>query len=282
LLASTRETLISDPTMLELKLKTTSGNYSGSPVEQKQPRRQLLALALLLVTFGALIAKDHDFWFGTDDSTDSDVVNPSLAQPATQTTPSAALHVTPAPAASASKKQATKSQTASAQTAPAQSSPAEPNSDSGIVATNRTALPPLDVEVVAGDKHSKVHPGSNATKLEITGPPSAAPATNAAEREAMSTTVQASDGANAGAYPMLAQQMKVEGSVVLQAIIGADGNIQDLRVLTGPAILTSAAQQAVRQWRFKPYMQNGQPVESKARITVNFTIHVGDNSPKIS
>lgn len=267
--------------MLELKLKTTSGNFSTSrsAVENKQPRKQLLALALLLVTFGALIAKDHDFWFGSDDSTDSDIVNAGPVQPTAQPTPSAALHVTPAPAASTAKKLVAKARIATVQAATTPA--ADQNSDSGIVATDRTALPPLDVEVVAGDKHSKLHPGSNSTNLEITGPAPAAPATNAAEREAMSTTVQASDGANA-VYPMLAQQMKVEGSVVLQAIIGADGNIQDLRVLTGPAILTSAAQQAVRQWRFKPYTQNGQPVETKARITVNFTIHVGDNSPKIS
>lgn len=66
--------------------------------------------------------------------------------------------------------------------------------------------------------------------------------------------------------------MKVQGSVVIQALIGADGDIQDLRVLSGPSILASAAQEAVRQWRFKPYLQNGQPVETQAKITVNFTI----------
>src|SRR5271163_2808294 len=140
LLASTRETLISDPTMLELKLKTTSGNFSTSrsAVENKQPRKQLLALTLLLVTFGVLIAKDHDFWFGSDDSTDSDVVNSGVAQSTAQPIPSAAVHVVPAPPASASSlKKQTKAQAA----APA------PSNDSGIVATERTALPPLDVEV---------------------------------------------------------------------------------------------------------------------------------------
>jgi hypothetical protein len=49
-------------------------------------------------------------------------------------------------------------------------------------------------------------------------------------------------------------------------------------VLSGPAILASAAQQAVREWRFKPMLQNGQAVESKAKITVNFTIKVADSS----
>jgi periplasmic protein TonB len=69
--------------------------------------------------------------------------------------------------------------------------------------------------------------------------------------------------------------------VVLQALIGADGVIEDLRVMSGPAILVSAAQQAVREWRFKPYLQNGQPVETKAKITVNFTIKVSDNMAKV-
>jgi protein TonB len=72
--------------------------------------------------------------------------------------------------------------------------------------------------------------------------------------------------------------MRVQGSVVLQAIVGADGNIEDLRVLSGPSILNAAAQQAVRQWRFKPYLQNGQPVETKARIVVNFSIRVADDA----
>jgi protein TonB len=71
---------------------------------------------------------------------------------------------------------------------------------------------------------------------------------------------------------MLAREMKVQGAVILQALIGTDGGIQDLRVLSGPAILATAAQEAVRQWRFKPYLQNGVPVETEAKITVNFTI----------
>jgi len=64
----------------------------------------------------------------------------------------------------------------------------------------------------------------------------------------------------------------VQGAVMLEALIGNDGIIQDLRVVSGPAILAEAARQAVKQWRFKPYLQDGQPVETQARITVNFTI----------
>jgi protein TonB len=45
-----------------------------------------------------------------------------------------------------------------------------------------------------------------------------------------------------------------------------------LQILSGPSILAAAAREAVKQWHFKPYLQNGQPVETQARITVNFTI----------
>jgi protein TonB len=66
--------------------------------------------------------------------------------------------------------------------------------------------------------------------------------------------------------------MKIQGAVVLDVLIGREGIIQHLRVLSGPAILSAAAQEAVKQWRFRPYLQSGQPVETEARITVNFTI----------
>jgi protein TonB len=74
--------------------------------------------------------------------------------------------------------------------------------------------------------------------------------------------------------------MKVQGSVLLQALIGADGVIRNLRVLSGPAILASAAREAARQWQFKPYLQNGQAVETQANITVNFTIKVMNNGAR--
>jgi periplasmic protein TonB len=68
----------------------------------------------------------------------------------------------------------------------------------------------------------------------------------------------------------------------LQAVVGADGTIENLHVVSGPSILLTAAQQAVREWHFKPVLRNGQPVETKARITVNFSIHVSDNAANAS
>jgi protein TonB len=73
-------------------------------------------------------------------------------------------------------------------------------------------------------------------------------------------------------YPLLAKQMKVQGAVVLEALISKTGSIQDIQILSGPAILSAAAREAVKQWHFKPYYQGGVPVETEARVTVNFTI----------
>jgi protein TonB len=56
------------------------------------------------------------------------------------------------------------------------------------------------------------------------------------------------------------------------AMISRDGQIQDLRVLSGPPILSGAAREAVKQWHFKPHYEGAAAVETVARITVNFTI----------
>jgi TonB family protein len=224
----------------------------------------MLALILLLVALAGVVVKDRQFWFGSDQS-DLDVAQPAASSKTASnsvssvTTPRAAV----APAA--------KKQIPAAKTSIESSVAATP-----AVSTTRTVLPPLDVEVIAGDTHSRIHPGSNSAKVEITRPGSVAlaAATNAAERERMSTEP------SPASYPLLAQHMSVQGSVVLQAIISAEGIVQDIHVLSGPTILATAARQAVREWRFKPVVQNGQAVETKANITVNFTIKVADSSEK--
>jgi protein TonB len=73
-------------------------------------------------------------------------------------------------------------------------------------------------------------------------------------------------------YPTLAQVARIQGDVVLQAIIDKDGNIQDLALVSGHPMLVKAAMEAVRQWRYHPYELNGQPVEVETTITVIFTM----------
>lgn len=74
------------------------------------------------------------------------------------------------------------------------------------------------------------------------------------------------------AYPPLAKAARVQGDVVLTAIIDANGQITNLQLVSGHPMLVPAAITAVRQWRYKPYLLNGQPVEVETTITVIFTL----------
>lgn len=73
-------------------------------------------------------------------------------------------------------------------------------------------------------------------------------------------------------YPPLARQARIQGQVVLQATIAKDGTIQNLHMVSGHPMLAPAAIDAVKQWRYKPYFLNGEPVEVETQITVNFTL----------
>jgi TonB family protein len=250
--------------MFETTPKTFVGRSAVTAgVQTQQPRRLLLALGLLLLALVALLIKDRQFWFGSEQA----AIESDMPEPTVSAENAAATPIRTAPPTSVSSKKQSHLTPVSAQAA----------QDSGVAVT-RTILPPLDVEVVAGDKHEKLHPTPRIQHVEIPNAAAAstdtiAPATNAAAREPLPTTVEAQ-----ASYPLLAQHMNVQGSVILQALISAEGTVENLRVLSGPAILTSAAQQAVREWRFKPVLQNGHPVETQAKITVNFSIKVADNA----
>ncbi|MGA2182761.1 MAG: energy transducer TonB [Bryobacteraceae bacterium] len=73
-------------------------------------------------------------------------------------------------------------------------------------------------------------------------------------------------------YPALARSTHISGTVYLLGVIGTDGSIQSLRVLRGHPFLVRAALDAVRQWRYKPTILNGQAVEVEAPIDVTFTL----------
>jgi protein TonB len=73
-------------------------------------------------------------------------------------------------------------------------------------------------------------------------------------------------------YPPPARIARIQGHVVLQAMIGRQGDIENLRVLSGHPMLVSAAVEAVRQWRYRPYILNNEPVEVETQITVNFSL----------
>jgi periplasmic protein TonB len=74
-------------------------------------------------------------------------------------------------------------------------------------------------------------------------------------------------------YPSMAQASRVEGVVILEATIGEDGGVRDVRVLRGKPLLDVAAAEAVRQWRFTPTLLNGQAVPVVMTVTVSFTLN---------
>jgi len=273
-----------------------AASQARTPQERQQRQLMVTALILLLVALGFVLYRDRDFWFPDTEQAD----DPPQAQPAGQTAVTTAPPKSQAMSASAARKSAypAKSQAQNSKGAkPAAPSPASSQdaaaaaSDSnapGVIAT-RTVLPPLEVEVVAGDTHKTVHPGTNTVRVDLRpgtpaqrvavpaasggGATPASVASNAAEHVQMSAdTVEVVSRPVRPDYPLLARQMKVQGSVILQALIGRDGLIQDLHVLSGPPILASAAQEAVKQWHFKPHYQGEDAVETQAKITVNFTI----------
>jgi periplasmic protein TonB len=76
-------------------------------------------------------------------------------------------------------------------------------------------------------------------------------------------------------YPPLAKQARIQGQVVLHAVISKDGSIINLTLVSGHPMLAPAAIEAVKQWRYKPYLLNGEPVEVDTEVLVNFTLSGG-------
>jgi len=255
--------------------------------DPRQRRLMVIALAVLLVALGFVLYRNRDFWFPGTQEADSEqpAQRPPIASAPTSNAPAQ-----PAPVEGKTSTPPTKAKHRGAAAAkPEATKPATPETPAppAAVTANRTVLPPLEVEVVAGDTHRTVRPGSNSVHVELQAGAPTQPMTdaggtaqtaanmtsNAAERVQMSadTTEVVTHPVKPG-YPLLARQMKVQGSVILRALISKEGTIQDLHVVSGPAILASAAQDAVRQWRFKPHYVGSEAVETQADITVNFTI----------
>jgi protein TonB len=73
-------------------------------------------------------------------------------------------------------------------------------------------------------------------------------------------------------YPPIAKAARVSGTVVLQATISKTGSIENLHVISGPAMLQQSALQAVRSWRYRPYLLNNEPVEVETTVNVIFSL----------
>ncbi len=76
-------------------------------------------------------------------------------------------------------------------------------------------------------------------------------------------------------YPPMARAVRVQGSVILKAVISKSGAIENLQVVSGHPMLVKAAIEAVSQWRYRPYVLNDEPVEVETQVTVNFLLSGG-------
>ena len=255
---------------------------------ERQRRMMAAALGLLVIGLVGVLYLERGFWFPNDEQ----------AQTQSQEIDATAVAAAKKLAGTAHRKKHSRGGSNEAGSNQAGPNQAVDTGDAGAVTATRTVLPPLQVEVIASNYRRTLHPGTNSVLIDLrdgsssppaaAAPPSDAPVgapvsdsaetaagvtRNAADRaEVSSETTSAVTHSVAPAYPMLARQMKVQGKVVLEAMIGRDGLIQDLQVLSGPPILAGAAQEAVKQWHFKPHYQGAEAVETQTKITVNFTI----------
>ena len=256
--------------------------------EHQQRTRMLLALVVLVLALLSVLIKDRQFWFPPSPSAEAETPEQSTPRPVPVPPPKTATPVVAPKPAAAAQVRPTHTRPKSKRVMRSEPAPdAQVAAGPVITATNRAVLPPLEVEVVAGNQHRTVSPADSSVNVEMQSAPPAA-----SEQAPPSATQDSAPGApNFSArvqmspgmaqvvsrpvdptYPLLAKQMKVQGAVVLEALISKTGSIQEIQVLSGPAILSAAAREAVKQWHFKPYYQSGQAVETEARITVNFTI----------
>ena len=185
--------------------------------------------------------------------------------------------------------------TAKGSTRPAASSsaPAETSSDEPEVTVTHPDAPKLVVKSDVGPRVPKEHPapveavappalsnlGGEDSSGTITSIVKSAPV-SVPRAAAPPEIIKVSQGVTQGmilkrvqpTYPQQALQMRVHGSVLLQATISKTGSIASVKVLSGDAVLARAAVQAVSQWKYKPYFLNGEPVEIQTQITVNFKL----------
>jgi TonB family protein len=228
----------------------------------------LVTLAVLLTLLILVVGTNRQFWRSSIPSAWSEIVGQNAPETASQST------TPPAPPQAQPKRHTIVA------------APPVSQTQTTTLPSPGVVLSPLEVEVIAHGSRGQTVRTHNATiDLHLQDnhlvPPAEASTSADAERGVTEAseqfrvsplTAELVSNPVGPTYPLLAKQMKVQGSVVLQARIGKDGDIQDLQVLKGPEILSDAAVEAVKQWRFKPHLEAEQRVETDARITVYFTI----------
>ncbi len=260
-------------------------------------------LAYCLIAGGIVIAAS--LWMATSDkwrSYGTESVSAKVAQPGlSPTAPPASNAAISAPAASSEAAPGAASQaTAHSSSETTTSTPLTPAKPSGranqVVEPAPAARPaPAEVKLIALPSASPAAPDiappvvalSTAARAKTSLPPPAAqlpvravetakpaPARSSAEPLHVPAEVmrQRMIVHPAPAYPDFAWRAKIQGTVALAVVIAADGTVKNIRILSGDPELAAAAADAVRQWRYEPYLQDGKPVEVSTEINFVFTL----------
>jgi len=248
------------------------------------PTAGLLVLLVLLVPIAWRSHRKH----ANDNvvkAAEANVPNPAAGNPVNQPydqsgTLSAAGTSAAGPAAAAPAKAKDPAVAAKLSATAPTEKPASMLDDSGLrtpqaipkqaaLASGEEALPPGGTAAVPGGLSNGVPNGVNSVLREV---PVATPKV-AAQKVRVSSGVAQRLLIHqvTPKYPIQARSAGIQGTVVLQAVIGKDGRVQDVRALRGPPTLIPAAVDAVKQWRYKPFQLNGEAAEADIEINVNFT-----------
>ncbi|HVB86770.1 MAG TPA: TonB family protein [Candidatus Dormibacteraeota bacterium] len=182
-------------------------------------------------------------------------------------------------------------QTAAASAAPLAGQLAGEPSHSGVAATNPAPAMNFQVWTLSAPRRSA---SSGAAAVGANSAPPAMPGINDRTQAPQIAQIAAGDATNAYAvlpkpensagvlqrgallhrvepeYPEIARDQRLSGTVVLDAHIGTDGSVRSIRVISGPKLLTAAAENAVREWRYAPTFLDGSPIETDVQISLAF------------
>ena len=274
----------------------TFGGANAAPESSGGSKKIFIGVAAaVIVAVGGYLGWSHfQKSPASQPSTQIAATTPEPVKPAAPAVPAREpANSAPANTVSAKTQPAAESpvQTNTAEDSSAEESPAPvkatPSSKSGSPAKSAEAsAAPLMVKRGAAPTVHKSAPAADApapSLIGIAAPASAPPpdlgSTTTVPKPVLQT-LNISQGVSQGllikkvqpVYPQNALAMHAEGSVELLATISKSGNISTVKVLSGPPLLTRAASDAVKQWKYKPYLLNGEPVEIQTQITINFKL----------
>ena len=239
-------------------------NFDSLPTVPEGKRRvQLLfALAFLIVALVLVVLRNGEFW--------SEVLG--LEELAYKTTSDSIRknppHINPTP----SRKTVSRQSTSQSSLTHAELSTEAAEPVLGPLQVDVTYSSGLHRTIVARDTGIHIDLKQNPNFPPPTAAESTAPAETGVQVRFSGQTMEVMGHPAEPVYPLLAQQENIQGAVVLQAQVGEDGNVEALKVISGPPMLTGAALEAVKQWHFKPHQEDGKAVPRETRITVNFAI----------